>query len=114
MNCYCKYCTKPHPVVTHSADDLAALDARIATVRVNCAPPRKWPVPDFTARPDRPSAVAGNYRDRHFITIDGRTQSVSSWAREVGLDPKTVFGRIRNGYSERDAVMTPRGVRGRK
>lgn len=38
-----------------------------------------------------------NKRNNHYITINGRTQSVTLWAREYEINPATAFSRIRKG-----------------
>lgn len=41
------------------------------------------------------------------ITVDGRTQILSDWAKELGVPPATIHSRLKNGWSERDAVTRP-------
>lgn len=48
-----------------------------------------------------------NMRNTIFIEIDGRTQSMCQWAREMGLKPSTVSSRIGKGWDPATAVMTP-------
>jgi DNA-binding phage protein len=45
------------------------------------------------------------------LEIDGRTQSMSAWAREAGLSRTTLFMRLALGWGEREAVRTPAGAR---
>lgn len=52
---------------------------------------------------------ANNMRTNHIITIDGISKTASQWADAVGIDKKVVYGRISKGWSEYDAVMTPKG-----
>lgn len=54
---------------------------------------------------------ARNTRRNRNITIDGRTQCVAAWAEERGVRPQIIFTRMRRGWSEFDAVMTPVGDR---
>lgn len=41
------------------------------------------------------------------ITIDGDTRTVSEWADAYGINPKTVWGRLHNGWTAERAVTTP-------
>lgn len=38
-----------------------------------------------------------NKRNNHYVTISGKTQTVTQWAREYNLPPPTIFSRIRAG-----------------
>lgn len=48
-----------------------------------------------------------NRRNNVSLTVSGRTQTVSQWARERGVNPYLIHGRLRRGWSEEDAVMLP-------
>ncbi len=50
---------------------------------------------------------ANNRRTTHFLTIDGETHSASQWARMVGVDRSVIYGRLKHGWSDKDAVFTP-------
>lgn len=54
-----------------------------------------------------PKEQQNNRRCCHRITIDGVTKTVTQWAEEKKIKVSTIFGRIRNGWSEHDSVMTP-------
>jgi len=41
------------------------------------------------------------------LTLDGKTQCVSAWARELGFNKKTISERLRRGWSARKALTTP-------
>lgn len=41
------------------------------------------------------------------ITYQGKTQCISSWAREFGLHPDTLRWRLKQGWSIQDALITP-------
>jgi hypothetical protein len=41
------------------------------------------------------------------VTINGRTQSMSAWARETGLARGQINGRIAAGWSIEEAILTP-------
>ncbi len=45
-------------------------------------------------------------RSRH-VTYNGRTQIAADWAREVGLRPQILNGRLRDGWSVEKALFTP-------
>jgi lambda repressor-like predicted transcriptional regulator len=45
------------------------------------------------------------------LEVDGRTQSMSAWAREAGLSRATLSARLEKGWGEREAVRTPVGAR---
>jgi hypothetical protein len=49
---------------------------------------------------------AQNRSNTRWITIDGRTQCLSAWAREMGLNAQTIHERLQRGWSERDAVFS--------
>ena len=50
---------------------------------------------------------ASNKRSNHLYTINGRTDTITNWARFYGIKPTTVFCRLYKGWSEYDALTTP-------
>lgn len=48
-----------------------------------------------------------NKRNNRLVTMDGKTQSVTQWCRELGLNPKTVNSRIHMGWEPVDALTKP-------
>ena len=40
---------------------------------------------------------ANNKRSNRFLTYQGKTQTASQWAREIGVTPRTILGRIKRG-----------------
>lgn len=54
-----------------------------------------------------------NTRVVKMITIDGKTQSQAAWAREKGLSVGQISARIRSGWSQDEAILTP-SVSGQK
>jgi hypothetical protein len=42
-----------------------------------------------------------------FITIDGVTKTLSQWARHTGISVITISGRLRKGWTYKEAVFTP-------
>lgn len=52
-------------------------------------------------------AQQNNKRNNRLITIDGKTQTMAEWCRELGLSTSTVGSRIRYGWSPVDALTRP-------
>jgi len=48
-----------------------------------------------------------NRRDNVWLTFEGRTQTASQWAREVGIKATTISHRILRGWSAERALTTP-------
>lgn len=48
-----------------------------------------------------------NRRDNHWIEIDGERNTIAQWARKLGIGQGTIHRRIKCGWNERAAVMTP-------
>lgn len=48
-----------------------------------------------------------NGKNNHYITFNGKTLSLSDWAREVGISNKTISERLRNGWSIERALTEP-------
>ncbi len=48
-----------------------------------------------------------NRRNNILVTIQGTTQTAAKWADQNGIDRKTVYGRINDGWSKEDAVQIP-------
>lgn len=58
-----------------------------------------------------PMEQANNMRVNRLITANGRTQTLSEWARETGLSVVGILNRIDlRGWTEDAAVTTPRQV----
>ncbi len=51
-----------------------------------------------------------NKRDNVMITIDGETLCQSAWAERSGIGPTVIAGRIKRGWTPRDAVFAPPGA----
>lgn len=51
-----------------------------------------------------------NQRTSHLLTVGGKTQCVTDWARELGVRPETLFGRLRLGWTA-ERVVTTQGRR---
>lgn len=53
-------------------------------------------------------AVKEKSRSRkHMVTWNGKTQTVTDWAREVEIKPITLFRRLRVGWTVEDALTKP-------
>ncbi len=47
------------------------------------------------------------------VTINGRTQSQAAWGREMGLSNGQITGRIKSGWGQIEAIVTP-SIQGQK
>lgn len=54
------------------------------------------------------SEQCNNTRQSHFITIGEKTLTIKQWSVVVGMSDKVIRCRLRNGWSEYDAVMVPK------
>lgn len=43
----------------------------------------------------------------HLITFRGRTQSITQWCREFGIDVKTANSRLQRGWDYTKTFTTP-------
>lgn len=50
---------------------------------------------------------SNNMSSNHVITFNGKSLSIADWAREIGIKPDTIFNRIRDDWSEEDALTIP-------
>ena len=41
------------------------------------------------------------------VTINGRSKRIKEWARELGINPNTIYERIKRGWDPLKAVTTP-------
>jgi len=48
-----------------------------------------------------------NKRNNHLITIDDVTLTIAQWAKKMNISGQLIQGRLKNGWSEYKAVMTP-------
>lgn len=48
-----------------------------------------------------------NKRNNILLTVNGKTQVLSDWARETGIDRKTLSHRVESGWNIADAVSIP-------
>lgn len=49
-------------------------------------------------------ALSDTYDRQKMVTINGDTKTATAWARHFGLNPVTVLGRLRRGYTIRAAL----------
>jgi hypothetical protein len=50
---------------------------------------------------------ARNRRTNRVITLDGESLCLVDWAKRTGVDHRTISERLRKGWDERRAVLTP-------
>ena len=50
---------------------------------------------------------ANNTRHNRTITIDGESLNIRQWEEKMGFNRNTIHSRLKNGWSEQDAVLTP-------
>lgn len=55
-----------------------------------------------------PVEQASNTSRTRLLAAGGRTQTMSAWARELGLNPAALIGRLARGWTEEEACLTPR------
>lgn len=48
-----------------------------------------------------------NRRSNVFLTHDGKTQTLSEWANELGIDRRTLRMRMKLGWSDDEVISTP-------
>ena len=48
-----------------------------------------------------------NRRSNHLITIDDVTLTIAQWENKMGYGRSVIWNRLKDGWSEFDAVMTP-------
>lgn len=48
-----------------------------------------------------------NRRTNHLLTFNGKTQTCTEWAHELGMNPYTLNGRLSKGWSAERALTTP-------
>lgn len=53
-------------------------------------------------------------RNKHGVTISGRTMTMNEWASYVGMSRSSIMGRIKRGWTVERAVFTKRGPCGPK
>ena len=50
---------------------------------------------------------SNNKRNNHFVTANGKTQTLAQWERETGIKQELIRHRIEGGWSDEQAVNTP-------
>jgi hypothetical protein len=50
---------------------------------------------------------ANNRTTCRMLTMNGKAQSVSMWAREFGVNPQRIIARLHLGWSDEDAITKP-------
>lgn len=54
-----------------------------------------------------PKQQGRNRNGTHLLKHNGISMTVTEWAEKVGVNPITLFGRIRNGWTTAAAIETP-------
>lgn len=54
-----------------------------------------------------------NTRLSKFITIDGKTRTITQWCNHFDIDPKTIYRRVKRGLSYQEAFLKPRKLLGK-
>lgn len=49
-----------------------------------------------------------NRRSNRILEARGRAQTVTQWARELGINPSVIFCRLRSGWAVEAAIFTPK------
>jgi len=57
---------------------------------------------------------ASNKSNNHYLTVNGKVQTLSEWARETGIDQPTIRRRVKKGWPHQEAVTTPLNATRRK
>lgn len=64
-----------------------------------------WSIKDALTKD---KCIKGERRDNRFLTYDGKTQTITRWSRELGMNRKTLSYRIDEcGWSVKKALTTP-------
>lgn len=50
---------------------------------------------------------ANNKSTNHFLTYNGKTQTMSQWASELGMKKPTINSRVMSGWSDGKIITTP-------
>lgn len=48
-----------------------------------------------------------NTRRNRMLTVHGETKPLPTWAHQYGLKPQTLWARLKSGWSDEKAVLTP-------
>jgi len=51
-----------------------------------------------------------NYSRNRMITFNGKTQCLTDWAEEIGIDRQTISSRLYRGWSIEKAIVTPKFI----
>lgn len=52
---------------------------------------------------------ARNKRSNVFMTLNGKTMTITQWAKEIGIDRRTIAKRKKLGWSDERALTEPKG-----
>ena len=54
-----------------------------------------------------PREQSRNKRNNIWLTLNGRTECLQDWAREIGIDARTLRSRMKSGWSDEDTLLMP-------
>lgn len=54
-----------------------------------------------------PKEQANNKQYHRFITANGKTQNLSQWSKEIGIESSVILGRLKLGWTEETAINIP-------
>lgn len=46
-----------------------------------------------------------NRRNNHLVTVNGVTYTIAEWSKITGLNHNTIYGRLKRGWTEYDAIF---------
>jgi hypothetical protein len=60
-----------------------------------------------SAAVEQPKPKRQRKRRQSIYVVNGRSMSISGWAKEIGVNPVTIYDRLNRGWSVEDALTTP-------
>lgn len=66
-----------------------------------------WYLDDAPTMYDVRKVLTKRRNRSRILTLDGRTMTVDSWAKATGIKSKTIYERLRLGWSVEEALTTP-------
>jgi hypothetical protein len=84
-----------------------AREIGMSSVTLNRRLQQGWSIEDALTLPPRAFRANRPTRCIRPIIFDGRTQSLSAWAREIGIRPTALMSRLRKGWPIERALTAP-------
>lgn len=50
---------------------------------------------------------SNNKTDNHYVTLNGETHTLTEWSEIVGLSSGAIYQRLKRGWTEEKAILTP-------